>query len=78
MNKLSDQEVFLEYAELLKLPVKEMSTDLFQSCVFLVKLARKDEPRINSGIHYHDYSMICDTDDTMDSFYGSNYFEKTS
>lgn len=78
MKRLTDEEVFREYAALMSISLDKMPSGVFQALVSFVKIARKDEPRINSGVHYHDYTMICDNDDGMDSFYGPNYFEENS
>lgn len=72
--RLTDEQVYEEYARLMehRQPVPEFLRKLW---VRAIALARVEEPRINSGVHYHDWSMICDDDDTMDSFYGKDYFD---
>lgn len=44
----------------------------------MVASARRIESRINSGAHMWDFTMICDEEDTFESFYGEDYFQGVS
>lgn len=68
-----NQRIAREYCDLMELKVAD--TDLgFRVIVHGVSVARRDEPRISTGEHFVDWSMICDDDDTIESFYGADYF----
>jgi hypothetical protein len=75
MTRKTDQEILREYLELYERPYPT-DKGIEQALLSLVEGCRKDEPRINCGAHLIDYTMICDEDDTMDTFYGPDYFEK--
>lgn len=70
----SDEEILKEYYEIMEkpLPTEKWQVELL---IQFVNMIRKDEPRINSGYHLLDYTMICDENDDMDSFYGKDYFK---
>lgn len=70
----TDEEVLDDYYRILR----ETPADAWTRKVMLniVKTCRKEEPRINCGAHLLDYMNICDEDDTVDSFYGSDYFQE--
>ena len=68
----TDEEVYKDYCELMGHDYPKDSK-ILKILLNWVSLIRKDEPRINSGVHLIDYTMICDNDDDMDSFYGSDY-----
>lgn len=73
IERKTDEQVLDEY-------IKEMGFDILENNKKLllpfVKRLREDEPRINSGWHLVCYCEMCDDDDTMDSFYGADFFEK--
>lgn len=71
-TRKSDDENLDEYLELMERP-PITDPKLREIMLMFVRRIREDEPRINSGVHLHDYSMICDDDDNMDSFYGPDY-----
>ena len=70
----TDEEVLDDYYRILR----ETPADAWTREVMLrvVKAFREQEPRINSGAHLLDYMNICDEDDTVESFYGSDYFQE--
>ena len=74
MTRLSDEDVLDQFLALMgeKPAVGFMRTIL----VRFVAGARQHEPRINSGVHLCDYCMVCDEDDTMETFYGRDYFDR--
>lgn len=75
-QRLTDEEVYREYLTLMRTPLDQISPDIFAALVKMVGKCREDEPRINRGVHLADYLNICDEDDTMDSFYGPDYFQE--
>lgn len=72
MTRKTDEEVLREYMAEMEhpWPTQQWVVDVLLG---MVKRCREDEPRINSGVHLIDYTMICDEDDDMDSFYGPDY-----
>lgn len=71
----TDQEILKEYLEEMERPYPT-DKGVEEILLAFVRRIREDEPRINSGIHLVDYTMICDEDDTMDTFYGPDYFQE--
>lgn len=71
----TDQEVLKEYLEEMERPYP---TDKGAEEILLifVRRIREDEPRINSGVHLVDYTMLCRDHHTMDNFYGPDYFRE--
>jgi hypothetical protein len=69
---MTDKEILEDWFRLMdkKVPTDPVLVDVL--CEMIAK-CRKDEPRINCGGHLLDYINICDEDDDMDSFYGSDY-----
>lgn len=66
----TDEQIIEEYC-------KEMNCNLnFAILVPFVKAIRKQEPRINSGWHLVCYCHLTSEHDTMDSVYGSDFFEE--
>lgn len=71
----TDEEIYTDYLIEMGGDPSKMDPKIFQAMVSWVHKIREDEPRINSWVHLHDYTMICDDDDDMDSFYGKDYFD---
>ena len=70
----TDEQIASEYlAHHRQVPADDL---YWRALLRLVASCRKVEPRINSGSHLLDYLNICDEDDTMDTFYGADYFTK--
>lgn len=71
-ERKTDKEILDEYCKEMELPPLN---DVFEKIMLsLVKRCRKDEPRLNSGIHLIDYCNMLDDDAKMDDFYGPDYF----
>jgi len=75
-RRLTNEEVYREYLALMEIPPGQILPEIFASLVRMVGRCREEEPRINRGVHLADYLNICDEDDTMDSFYGPDYFQE--
>lgn len=75
MNRISDVEIAKEYLRLKGVNEDTIETE-YALLIPFVQSARREEPRINCGGHLLDYTMICDEDDTFDSFYGKDYFKR--
>jgi hypothetical protein len=73
MPRKSDEEVWLEYMKAMGHNPNAIALELRPVVIGMVTSCRRDEPRINSGLHLCDYINICDDDDTFESFYG-DYF----
>ena len=69
-----DKEIFIEYCQEMDIPYPS-DERLEKLMLSMVRYCRRDEPRIDSGLHLIDYSNICDEDDNMDTFYGPDYFK---
>ena len=72
----ADEQIAEEYCNLMEIDLSRCPRWYFGHLVAIIKLARKEEPRINSGVHLYDWTMICDEDDDFDSFYGPDYFKE--
>ena len=70
----TDEQIAHEYCDLMEIDLSRMSDWYFSWLAGIVGQARMGEPRINSGVHFYDWTMICDEDDDFDSFYGPDYF----
>jgi hypothetical protein len=70
----TDREVAIDYASIDSTDRLAQSAGLgVDTLEIVVRIARRDEPRINSGLHLIDWFGICDEDDDFDSFYGADY-----
>ncbi len=76
-ERKSDEEVLREYMAMQGLRWPD-SPELVACMTDLIRACRASEPRINCGVHLMDYCLICDDDDTMDSFYGPHYFDEVT
>jgi hypothetical protein len=71
----TDEVVLEEYLDLIDAKKEMIPPVIYESMIRMVQKCRDDEPRINHGVHLYDYIGICDADDTMNTFYGSHYFD---
>lgn len=79
MEENLEEKILQEYLILAEMPSSsdEYSEDVVRK--FFIKtigIARQEEPRITTGQHFYDWINIVDDDDTMDSYYGEDYFNK--
>jgi hypothetical protein len=71
----SDREILREYLELMNAPYPT-DEKREETLLVFVRKARAAEPRINNGSHLIDFTLISDEDDTMETFYGPEYFKQ--
>jgi len=75
MSRKTDEEILEEYASKMNLVVVE---DTRRILLRVVRKARKDEPKINSGRNIIDWMDMHEDAASMEECYGQDYFDDSS